>query len=59
MDCVTALQRKALSDKPEWQAICMIRSVHQDGGSYVQDHAQHDSSLLSRGNPFDGGDQPK
>ena len=29
LDWVTALQREALSDKSEWQAICTIYSVHQ------------------------------
>ena len=56
LDWVKALQREALSDKSEWQAICTMHSVHQDGGGYVQDHAHHDSSLLSRGNPSNGGD---
>jgi hypothetical protein len=35
--------------------MCSVRGVHQDGGSYVQDHTEHDKSLHVRRNPPDGG----
>jgi len=52
---VASSQLQSLRQSADWWAICTLNGAHEDGAGYVQDHAKHGSSILTRRNPTHGG----